>query len=100
MILRAVAPVQTDRRMAIRLQTARRMEPARTRDSFRETLGRPRPPNVSRFTSGGCLASQVHSNPEIAAQRFISPRTVEHHLRGVFATLGITSRKQLASALD
>jgi DNA-binding CsgD family transcriptional regulator len=41
------------------------------------------------------LAREGMTNPEIATQMFISPRTVEWHLSNVFGKLGITSRKDL-----
>jgi DNA-binding CsgD family transcriptional regulator len=41
------------------------------------------------------LAYEGLSNPEISTRLFISPRTVQYHLRKVFTKLGISSRGQL-----
>ena len=46
------------------------------------------------------LAAVGQTNPEIGSQLFLSPRTVEWHLTKVFGKLGISSRKQLGSALS
>ena len=45
------------------------------------------------------LARDGRSNPEIGAQLFLSPRTVEWHLRKVFAKLEIHSRHELSMVL-
>jgi DNA-binding CsgD family transcriptional regulator len=46
------------------------------------------------------LAADGHSNPEIGAQLFLSPRTIEYHLHKVFTALAITSRTELPHVLS
>jgi DNA-binding CsgD family transcriptional regulator len=53
----------------------------------------PQEVQVARLAAGG------QTNPEIGAQLFLSPRTVEWHLSKVFGKLGVSSRKELRAAL-
>ncbi|GAT67179.1 transcriptional regulator [Planomonospora sphaerica] len=46
------------------------------------------------------LVADGATNREVAAQLFLSPRTVEHHLRNIFARLGIRSRVELVRLLS
>jgi DNA-binding CsgD family transcriptional regulator len=65
-------------------------ETARKRDPSTVDQLTPRELQIARFVAQGL------SNKEVAAQVYLSPRTIDHHLRHVFSKLGITSRTQLA----
>ena len=66
-------------------------ENARPRRANGETHLTPQEFQIARFVSRGL------SNREVAAQLFLSPRTVDFHLRNVFMKLGIASRTELAT---
>jgi DNA-binding CsgD family transcriptional regulator len=65
-------------------ERARKREPSTLGDLTAQEL------QIARFVSEGL------SNKEVAAQLFLSPRTIDFHLRNVFRKLGISSRTQLA----
>ena len=65
-------------------------ETARKRDPSTVVKLTPTELQIARLVSSGL------SNKDVAAQCWISPRTVAFHLRNVFAKAGVTSRGELA----
>lgn len=43
------------------------------------------------------LVAQGHSNREVAAELYISPKTVQYHLTRIYTKLGVRSRSELAA---
>jgi len=75
-------------------------ELAATGERVRRREVRPIVELTAQETQIARLVADGRSNPEIAAELFVSPRTVEYHLRKIFSKLDITARGQLARALD
>ena len=73
-----------------------RRELAATGENVRKRTAETRDDLTAQERQIARLARDGLSNPEIGARLFLSPRTVEWHLRNVFTKLGIRSRRELA----
>jgi DNA-binding CsgD family transcriptional regulator len=76
-----------------------RKELLATGETVRRRIESTRDQLTPQETQVALLARDGFTNSEIGAQLFLSPRTVEWHLRKVFTKLEIGSRRDLRSAL-
>jgi DNA-binding CsgD family transcriptional regulator len=96
--LRTAYGIFTDMGMEAFAERARR-ELVATGEKVRKRTVETRDELTPQETQIAQRAADGQSNAEIGAQLFLSARTVEWHLGHVFGKLGISSRKELRSAL-
>ena len=77
-----------------------RRELAATGENVRQRTTEPSATLTAQEAHIARLAAEGRTNPEIAAVLYISPRTVEWHLRKVFTKLGFNTRRQLYTWLS
>jgi DNA-binding NarL/FixJ family response regulator len=85
------AAEQELRKLGIRRH--RRSKPARNGGSALASL-------TGREHQVALLVTQGRTNPQVAAELFLSSKTVESHLRNVFHKLHVSSRLELARLID
>jgi DNA-binding NarL/FixJ family response regulator len=81
-----MAPWEARARSELRAsgETARRRDPSTLDELTPQEL------QIARLVATG------KTNPDVAAQLFLSPRTIDYHLRKVYSKLDIASRAELA----
>ena len=76
-----------------------RRELAATGETARKRTDDTRGDLTAQESQIALLASEGLTNPEIGAKLFLSPRTIEWHLRRIYPKLGVSSRKELRAIL-
>jgi DNA-binding NarL/FixJ family response regulator len=101
---RAVATLEAAGAVRLRLAAEQELGRLGHREHRRTRRGKADGSGVDALTQRELELAQLvvdrRTNPEIAAQLFLSQKTVESHLRNIFRKVGVTSRVELARAVE